>query len=84
MFVGRCFDVTESLCAQDVAAKIMDFSQQGPRAVCIISAIRAVSIATLLQIQSGGVVTYEGMLLLVIICLKTTACMCSVLLLLHI
>ncbi|XP_066314558.1 uncharacterized protein [Miscanthus floridulus] len=37
----------------------MDFSQQCPRAVCIISAIGAVSIATLLQIQSSGVVTYE-------------------------
>ena len=45
---------------QDVAARIMAFSQQGPRAVCIISATGAVSTATLHQdSDSGGVVTYE-------------------------
>jgi hypothetical protein len=38
----------------------MAFSQQGPRAVCIISATGAVSTATLHQdSESGGVVTYE-------------------------
>ncbi|KAL5213237.1 hypothetical protein ABZP36_024084 [Zizania latifolia] len=46
---------------EDVAARIMSFSQQGPRAVCIISATGAVSTATLHQdSNSGGVVTYEG------------------------
>ncbi|GJM87415.1 hypothetical protein PR202_ga03366 [Eleusine coracana subsp. coracana] len=46
---------------EDVAARIMAFSQQGPRAVCIISATGAVSTATLHQdSDSGGVVTYEG------------------------
>lgn len=48
------------LSVQDVAARIMAFSQQGPRAVCIISATGAVSTATLHQdSDSGGVVTYE-------------------------
>lgn len=46
---------------EDVAARIMAFSQQGPRAVCIISATGAVSTATLHQdSDAGGVVTYEG------------------------
>ncbi|XP_062220806.1 AT-hook motif nuclear-localized protein 9-like [Phragmites australis] len=46
---------------EDIAARIMAFSQQGPRAVCIISATGAVSTATLHQdSESGGVVTYEG------------------------
>ncbi|AQK55300.1 AT-hook motif nuclear-localized protein 9 [Zea mays] len=46
---------------EDVAARIMAFSQQGPRAVCIISATGAVSAATLHQdSESGSVVTYEG------------------------
>ncbi|KAK8521993.1 hypothetical protein V6N12_066563 [Hibiscus sabdariffa] len=46
---------------EDVAAKILSFSQQGPRAVCILSANGAVSSATLLQASSsGGSVTYEG------------------------
>lgn len=46
---------------EDVAARIMSFSQQGPRAVCVISATGAVSTATLHQdSNSGGVVTYEG------------------------
>jgi hypothetical protein len=48
------------LSVQDVAARIMAFSQQGPRAVCIISATGAISTATLHQdSDSGGVVTYE-------------------------
>ncbi|KAG8060832.1 hypothetical protein GUJ93_ZPchr0002g26601 [Zizania palustris] len=46
---------------EDVAARIMSFSQQGPRAVCIISATGAVSMATLYQdSNSSGMVTYEG------------------------
>lgn len=46
---------------EDVAMKIMSFSQQGPRAVCILSANGAVSNVTLRQpATSGGTVTYEG------------------------
>lgn len=46
---------------EDVAMKIMSFSQQGPRAICILSANGAVSNATLRQpASSGGSVTYEG------------------------
>ncbi|KQK16530.1 AT-hook motif nuclear-localized protein 9 [Brachypodium distachyon] len=46
---------------EDVAARIMSFSQQGPRAVCIMSATGAVSTATLHQdASSGSVITYEG------------------------
>ncbi|XP_057850567.1 AT-hook motif nuclear-localized protein 10 isoform X2 [Cryptomeria japonica] len=46
---------------EDVASKIMSFSQQGPRAVCILSANGAVSNVTLRQSAiSGGTVTYEG------------------------
>ncbi|XP_068330868.1 AT-hook motif nuclear-localized protein 9-like [Pyrus communis] len=46
---------------EDVATKIMAFSQQGPRAVCILSANGAVSTVTLRQPStSGGTVTYEG------------------------
>ncbi|XP_009382370.2 AT-hook motif nuclear-localized protein 9 isoform X1 [Musa acuminata AAA Group] len=46
---------------EDIAAKIMSFSQQGPRAVCILSANGAVSTVTLRQsATSGGTVTYEG------------------------
>ncbi|XVF80050.1 hypothetical protein PTKIN_Ptkin15bG0039700 [Pterospermum kingtungense] len=46
---------------EDIATKIMSFSQQGPRAVCILSANGAVSTVTLRQpSSSGGSVTYEG------------------------
>lgn len=46
---------------EDIASKIMSFSQQGPRAVCILSANGAVSTVTLRQPStSGGTVTYEG------------------------
>lgn len=46
---------------EDVAAKIMSFSNQGPRAVSILSATGAVSTVTLLQpAVSGGTITYEG------------------------
>ncbi|KAG6749497.1 hypothetical protein POTOM_046548 [Populus tomentosa] len=49
------------LLLQDIATKIMSFSQQGPRAVCILSANGAVSTVTLRQPStSGGTVTYEG------------------------
>eukprot|EP00249_Psilotum_nudum_P021451 c28110_g1_i1 orf=488-1669(+) len=46
---------------EDVAARIMSFSQQGPRAICILSANGAISNVTLRQpATSGGTVTYEG------------------------
>uniref|UniRef100_A0A1D1Y7K9 AT-hook motif nuclear-localized protein n=1 Tax=Anthurium amnicola TaxID=1678845 RepID=A0A1D1Y7K9_9ARAE len=46
---------------EDIASKIMSFSQQGPRAICILSANGAVSTVTLRQpASSGGTVTYEG------------------------
>ncbi|RZC63241.1 hypothetical protein C5167_025019 [Papaver somniferum] len=45
---------------EDIASKIMLFSQQGPRAVCILSANGVVSTVTLQQpASSGGSVTYE-------------------------
>ncbi|CAN6240684.1 unnamed protein product [Urochloa humidicola] len=46
---------------EDVASKIMAFSQQGSRTTCIISANGALCTATLRQpATSGGIVTYEG------------------------
>ncbi|CAH9091950.1 unnamed protein product [Cuscuta epithymum] len=46
---------------EDVALKIMEFSQQGPRTVCILSAIGAICNVTLRQPSSGGgSVTLEG------------------------
>ncbi|XP_057975570.1 AT-hook motif nuclear-localized protein 10 [Malania oleifera] len=46
---------------EDVSSKIMSFSQNGPRAVCILSANGAISNVTLRQpATSGGSVTYEG------------------------
>ncbi|KAK4795372.1 hypothetical protein SAY86_013366 [Trapa natans] len=46
---------------EDVSSKIMSFSQNGPRAVCILSANGAISNVTLRQPSiSGGTVTYEG------------------------
>ncbi|CAH8389159.1 unnamed protein product [Eruca vesicaria subsp. sativa] len=46
---------------EDIASKVMSFSQQGPRAICVLSAIGAVSTATLLQpAPSHGAITYEG------------------------
>ncbi|KAF2566300.1 hypothetical protein F2Q68_00027911 [Brassica cretica] len=45
----------------DVSSKIMAFSQNGPRAVCVLSANGAISNVTLRQAAtSGGTVTYEG------------------------
>ncbi|KAF8409879.1 hypothetical protein HHK36_002397 [Tetracentron sinense] len=45
---------------EDVSSKIMSFSQNGPRAVCILSANGAISNVTLRQAAtSGGTVTYE-------------------------
>ncbi|CAI9101813.1 OLC1v1039229C3 [Oldenlandia corymbosa var. corymbosa] len=46
---------------EDIATKIMAFSQQGPRALCVLSANGAISTVTLRQpSSSGGTVTYEG------------------------
>ncbi|XP_020705981.1 AT-hook motif nuclear-localized protein 1 [Dendrobium catenatum] len=46
---------------EDVTMKIMSFSQQGPRAICILSANGVVSNVTLRQPDSsGGTLTYEG------------------------
>ncbi|KAF5451580.1 hypothetical protein F2P56_026673 [Juglans regia] len=46
---------------EDIATKIMSFSQLGPRALCVLSANGAVSTVTLRQpSMSGGTVTYEG------------------------
>ncbi|KAJ4905267.1 AT-hook motif nuclear-localized protein 11 [Raphanus sativus] len=46
---------------EDIASKVLSFSQQGPRAICVLSAIGAVSTATLIQpAPSHGAITYEG------------------------
>ncbi|CAN1237078.1 AT-hook motif nuclear-localized protein 7 [Linum grandiflorum] len=45
----------------------MSFSQQGPRAICILSANGAVSTVTLTQPStSGGTVTYEVFISLIL------------------
>ncbi|RDX98662.1 AT-hook motif nuclear-localized protein 6 [Mucuna pruriens] len=46
---------------EDVTMKIMSFSQQGCRAICILSANGTISNVTLRQpTSSGGTLTYEG------------------------
>ncbi|KAE8677423.1 AT-hook motif nuclear-localized protein 3 [Hibiscus syriacus] len=46
---------------EDVTMKVMSFSQQGPRAICILSTHGVISNVTLRQPDSsGGTVTYEG------------------------
>ncbi|CAL9077821.1 unnamed protein product [Musa acuminata var. zebrina] len=46
---------------EDIATKIMSFSQQGPRAICILSASGVVSTATLCHYAtSGDAITYKG------------------------
>ncbi|XP_074317547.1 AT-hook motif nuclear-localized protein 1-like isoform X2 [Silene latifolia] len=46
---------------EDVTMKVMSFSQQGPRAICILSANGVISSVTLRQPNSsGGTLTYEG------------------------
>ncbi|WOL12367.1 AT-hook motif nuclear-localized protein 10 isoform X2 [Canna indica] len=46
---------------EDVSAKIMAFSQQSTRAICVLCANGAISNVTLRQAAtSGGTVTYEG------------------------
>ncbi|KAM0845676.1 hypothetical protein ACQ4PT_056201 [Festuca glaucescens] len=47
---------------EDVSGKIMSFSQNGTRAVCVLSANGTISNVTLRQTgTSGGTVTYEGL-----------------------
>ncbi|CAI9784571.1 unnamed protein product [Fraxinus pennsylvanica] len=46
---------------EDIAAKVLAFAQQRPRALCILSANGSVSSVTLRQpTTSGGTITYEG------------------------
>ncbi|KAL3517021.1 hypothetical protein ACH5RR_023923 [Cinchona calisaya] len=46
---------------EDVSMKIISFCQQGPRAICVISAVGLISNVTLRQPNSsGGTLTYEG------------------------
>ncbi|CAN4127443.1 unnamed protein product [Withania somnifera] len=46
---------------EDVTMKVISFSQQGPRAICILSANGIISRVTLNQPDSsGGTLTYEG------------------------
>ncbi|OIW18998.1 hypothetical protein TanjilG_20271 [Lupinus angustifolius] len=46
---------------EDITMKVISFSQQGPRAICILSANGAISNVTLRQPDSsGGTLTYEG------------------------
>ncbi|THG18808.1 hypothetical protein TEA_001197 [Camellia sinensis var. sinensis] len=46
---------------EDVAAKILSFSQKGPRGICVLSANGTVSNVSIRQPgSSGGILTYEG------------------------
>nr|XP_043622436.1 AT-hook motif nuclear-localized protein 1-like [Erigeron canadensis]XP_043622437.1 AT-hook motif nuclear-localized protein 1-like [Erigeron canadensis] len=46
---------------EDVTSKIISFTKDGPRSICIISALGVISHVTLRQASSsGGSVTYEG------------------------
>ncbi|KAK3041601.1 hypothetical protein RJ639_000735 [Escallonia herrerae] len=66
--VGFTPHVIEVTAGEDIASKIMAFSQQGPRTVCILSANGAVSNVTLRQpATSGGTVTYEKLLALLVV-----------------
>ncbi|XP_021748194.1 AT-hook motif nuclear-localized protein 9-like [Chenopodium quinoa] len=59
--VGFTPHVIQVAAGEDIASKLLAFAQQGPRAVCILSANGAVSTVTLRQPStSGGTVTYEG------------------------
>ncbi|MCH87100.1 AT-hook motif nuclear-localized protein 1, partial [Trifolium medium] len=47
---------------EDVTMKVISFSQQGPRALCILSANGVIKSVTLRQPDSsGGTLTYEGL-----------------------
>ncbi|XP_023002576.1 AT-hook motif nuclear-localized protein 10-like [Cucurbita maxima] len=59
--IGFTPHVIDVKAGEDVSSKIMSFSQNGPRAICILSANGAISNVTLRQSAiSGGTVTYEG------------------------
>lgn len=54
---------------EDVTAKVISFCQQGPRAICILSANGIISNATLRQSDSSGsTLTYEGRFEIVNLC----------------
>ncbi|GMH21676.1 hypothetical protein Nepgr_023518 [Nepenthes gracilis] len=54
---------------EDVTAKIISFCQQGPRAICILSAHGMISNAALRQSDSsGGTLTYEGRFEIINLC----------------
>lgn len=58
--VGFTPHVITVAAGEDISAKLLAFAQQGPRAVCILSANGSVSTATLRQPStSGGTVTFE-------------------------
>ncbi|XP_031274518.1 AT-hook motif nuclear-localized protein 6-like [Pistacia vera] len=62
-FVGANFTphVLTVNTGEDVMMKIMSFSQQGARAICVLSANGTISNVTLRQpTSSGGTLTYEG------------------------
>ncbi|KAJ9164090.1 hypothetical protein P3X46_023705 [Hevea brasiliensis] len=62
-FVGANFTphVITVNAGEDVTMKVMSFSQQGCRAICILSANGTISNVTLRQpTSSGGTLTYEG------------------------
>lgn len=57
-FTPHVINITEG---EDIASRIMSFSEQRPRALCILSANGAVSSATLRQpTSSSSTVTYKG------------------------
>ncbi|CAE6215556.1 unnamed protein product [Arabidopsis arenosa] len=59
--VGFTPHVIEVKTGEDIASKVMAFSDQGPRAICVLSASGAVGRVTLRQAShSSGIVTYEG------------------------
>lgn len=59
--VGFTPHVITVAAGEDISAKLLAFAQQGPRAVCILSANGSVSTVTLRQPStSGGTITYEG------------------------
>ncbi|PIN04244.1 hypothetical protein CDL12_23221 [Handroanthus impetiginosus] len=59
--IGFIPHVINVMAGEDVSSKIMAFSQNGPRTVCILSANGAISNVTLRQAStSGGTATYEG------------------------
>lgn len=45
---------------QDITSKIISFTKDGPRSICILSAVGVISHVTLRHAgSSGGTVTYE-------------------------